>query len=270
MARSLLARGDRLEAAFRQVGAVLSGAARLVWQRPLPYVLAVLGLLMVRQLWLLSMDRLVDVDSPVEVWCVGLTHTALRLAVYLAVFGCAASQWRGVRSPMGWREVVRRFGRALPYGVGVLLALEMLGGMSGFGLTWLLGRATGAEHSTYTFMFGVLLGAIPALWLVGRLGFPLVGAAAGEEVSLGGSWRMTSGQSLPITVTLFLWWAARHLPIDLLLLFAERALPLWALIHRPYHAVVSIFFAVAGVVWYETLRGRDAQATAAPTGSAWG
>lgn len=239
------------------MGAVLSASARLVRQRPLPYVLAVVGLLLLRHLWSLFMDRLVDFDSPVEVWGVGLTHMALRLAVFLAVFVRAASQLRGVRSPVGWREALRRFGQAFPYGVGMLLALEMLGGLSGFGLTRLLEWASGVENSVHTFMIGVLLGAIPALWLVGRLGFPLVGAAVGEKVSLGDSWRMTSGLTLPITATLVLWWTSRHLPMDLLFTYVEWVRSFWSWVALPYHAVTSVFFAVAAG-WYETLRGRDA------------
>jgi hypothetical protein len=253
-------------ARFRDVGTTLRASARLIRQRPLPYVLCAVGMLLDRFLWSLFVKHFAGLDSLVAGWGVWLACSALRLAVFLAVFGCAVSQVRDVRSPVGWREALGRFGRALPYGVGVLLVLELLGGVPGFWLIRLLDWAAGVENSAHTFMIGVLFGAIPALWLVGRLGFPLVGAATGESLSLGGSWRMTRGYDLSVTATLFLWWASGYLPMDLLFHIAQRSLPLWLALRQPFYAVACVFFAVAGAVWYETLRGRDAQAPAALAG----
>lgn len=205
---------------------------------------------------LLPMERLTGVSLYATAWSWSTLKSLLALALFVIVAG-AVLRGEGERRFFG-PDFPRRFLRALPYGLCFYFTfshawMTLAGAMSVLGES-LLGR-----ESDLLWTISYLVGVMPLLYLLGRFGFTLVGAAVGDRVSFRRSWELTRSAAGTLFLTALLWWAAKGLPSDILL----HAFPMspfnifyFKWLALPVQCVVAMSGWAVAAAWYRTLRGR--------------
>lgn len=246
---------DAWRSALRRVGGVLRVALGRVRAEPLPFIVSAACL----YLWsfaskLLPLRRLEGAYLYAAGWSWSVLGALLDLALVVVVAGVVlrGDGERGFFGP----DFSRRFLRALPYGIYYYLCFSQAWGPLGWGGQWLGGPLFGRD-SVWLWVTSYYAGALPLLYLLGRFGFTLTGAAAGERVSFRRSWELSRPAAGALFLTALLWWTARRLPSDVL--FHGFALSPFTVFYSkwlqlPVQCCVSVLGWAVGAAWYRELR----------------
>lgn len=246
---------DAWRAALRRIGGVLRAALGRMRAAPLPYAASAAILF----LWsfvfrLLPFSRLEGAYLYATAWSWSVLGALLDLALVVVVAG-AVLRGDGERGLFG-PDFPRRFLRALPYAFCYYVCFGQAWGLLGWGVQWLAEPVFG-ENSVFLRTASYHLGSLPLLYLLGRFGFTLAGAAAGERVSFRRSWELSRPAAWTLFLTALLWWAARRLPSDILFSgfpFSPFTELYSRWLHLPVQCGVSILGWAVGAAWYRELR----------------
>lgn len=254
-----IARGGSL----RQVGAAFGEAVRLVRRHPAMYSLLFLALVLLNLSWkAFSLHQLEGWRLYLAANVVGYSIAFLQFCVLGLILALSVDRLRGVGR--GWPgDALRRLGRMLPHGLTLYVLWDVVGGLIGYGLFQLADRFMDAGKSFWVMDATLFAGWLPGMAAAAVFGFALVGAAAGDRVSLPEARAMWREAPCPLVCTLLLWYAVLQIPYcEARFLFHmawfEVIDPNWLyLVNKPFFTVL---FGAVAAVWYVGLAERRAPA----------
>ncbi|OIQ49436.1 hypothetical protein BerOc1_01361 [Pseudodesulfovibrio hydrargyri] len=247
---------DAWRAALRRIGGVLCIAFGRMRAEPLPFVVGA-GCLYLWKLAfkLLPLERLTGGPLHAAAWSWSIAGALLELALFVVVAD-AMVRGDGERRVFG-PGFPRRFLRTLPYAFCYYLCFGQAWGLLGWGVQWLAEPVFG-KNSFFLWTASYHVGALPLLYLLGRFGFTLAGAAAGERVSFRRSWELSRPAAGALFLTALAWWAALRLPSDILVNGFPSS-PFTGFYFRwldlPARCGTAVLSWAVGAAWYRALRG---------------
>lgn len=246
---------DAWRAALGRIGGVLCAAFGRMRAEPLPYAVSAACLYLWRLGFkLVPLERMTGAPLYAAAWSWSILGALLDLGLVVVVAG-AVLRGEGARRFFG-PDFPRRFLRALPYAFCYYLCFSQAWGLLGWGVQWLAWPMFG-KNSALLLAISSYVGAVPPLYLLGRFGFTLAGAAVGDRVSFRRSWALSRPAAGTLFLTALLWWGAKRLPSDILsngFPFNPFAIVYFRWLHLPVQCGVSVLGWAVGAAWYRELR----------------